>query len=112
MATFHGWHEKLDARTGSDIDSKPYPPRPVSQSCCFTLALASLFLLAAALWQHVAAAASASMLESTSQGYLKGGVGASAVAIVWIPFASVTIAFGCIAIMIVAIHAPDVLFDD
>jgi hypothetical protein len=31
LATFPGWHEERDERTGSDVDVKPFPSRPVSQ---------------------------------------------------------------------------------
>ena len=112
LATFPGWHKEHDPRTGSDIDIKPFPSRPVSQLCMFALGMASLFSLAAALWQHVAAASAAYMVSTTSQGYLSGHVGATAMALAWIAFALVTAAFCGIVLMVLSIALLDRLTDD
>ena len=45
LATFPGWHEERDARTGSDIDIKPFPSRPVSQVALALIFIASIFVL-------------------------------------------------------------------
>ena len=93
LATFPGWHEDIDERTGQAIDIKPFPSRPVMQVCLFLSALSSIFGLASALWQHVAAAAASSLASSITQNDLKGCVGSIAAALVWISSALLIIAF-------------------
>ena len=78
----------------------------------FVLGMASLFMLTSALWQHVAAASAASMVSSTTAGYLFAHVGSTAMALAWIPFALVFTAFCGITVMIISIHLLDRLTDD
>ena len=112
LATFPGWHEEYDARTGEDVDNKPFPSRPSSAFCCFALALASIFLLASALWQHVAAAAASSLTAAISQGFLQGSIGPTATALVWLSFALMTISFAGTLVIILSISVLDRLTDD
>nr|POE72060.1 hypothetical protein CFP56_11936 [Quercus suber] len=111
LATFPGWHVERDQFTGSDIEIKPFPSRPVTLVAFFTLALATLFVLASALWQHVASASAAALIESTSQGYLSGHVGPAAAALVWASLVLVLVACLGIFLMIQSIDLLDKLTD-
>lgn len=112
LATFPGWHEEKDARTGSDIDIKPFPSRPVTLVCLFALGMAALFLLTSAIWQHVAAASAATAISSATQGCLSGHVGPAATALVWIAFILVFVSFVAIAVMVYSIKLLDRLTND
>ncbi|SMQ48935.1 unnamed protein product [Zymoseptoria tritici ST99CH_3D7] len=112
LSTFPGWHEERDTRTGSDIVVKPFPSRPVSRACLFLLAFASLFLMTSALWQHVAAATAASIISTSTQGYLSGSVGPAAAVLVWLALAFTAVAGIGILVMILSIHLLDGLTDD
>jgi hypothetical protein len=42
LSTFPNWHEERDEHTGSDVDVKPFPSRPVSQivlACTIVVAI-------------------------------------------------------------------------
>jgi hypothetical protein len=112
FATFPRWRQERDARTGSDIDTKPFPSKSVSNAITFFLALASLLLLVSALWQHVATASIVSTVSSMSQRKLVGHVGAVAAVLVWLSLTFVIIAFIATAIMIFSIHLLDRLTDE
>jgi hypothetical protein len=113
IATFPGWHEDRDARTGSDIDIKPFPSRPVLQAVAWALVAASLLLLVSALWQHVAAASVVAIVSTTAQGKeVVGNVGATSIALVWLSFALVLVAFQSLIVMAMYIHLLDRLTDE
>lgn len=112
LATFPGWHEERDARTGSDIDIKPFPSRPVSQAVMALLFIASIFLLVSALWQHVAAVSAATNISTLSQRRLIVKVGAAAVALVWLSLAMVLVVAQGMLVMILSIHLLDRLTDE
>ena len=112
LATFPGWHEEHNHETGSDINIKPFPSRPVSQGVLFLLCAASLFLGTSALWQHVAAASAASMIDSGSQGFLSGHVGPAAAGLVWLTLALVGVAAIAILVMVMSIRLLDRLTDE
>lgn len=112
LATFPGWHEEHDPKTGSDIHVKPFPNRRVSNACLFFLCLASLFMSTSALWQHVAAASAASMITSATQGYLTGHVGPAAAAMIWLASGLVVVSTIMLVVMILSIHLLDRLSDD
>lgn len=112
LSTFPGWHEERDARTGSDIDIKPFPSRPMSQAITATLFMASIFLLVSALWQHVGAVSAASNISTMSQERLIVHVGATAVALVWLPLAMVICVLQGMLAMILSIHLLDRLTDE
>lgn len=112
LATFPGWHEEPDARTGSVVDIKPFPSRPVSQVVLAMLSSATLFLLAAALWQHVAAAAVGTMTSSSFEGKLISHVGSAAVALVWLSLAVIVVVALGMLVMILSIHLLDRLTDE
>lgn len=112
LATFPGWREETDARTGEAIDIKPFPSRRVSQAVLFALWIASLLVLVSCLWQHVAAASVVSTVSSMSQRKLVGHVGAAAVALAWISLAVIAVAFLGTLFMILSIYMLDRLTDE
>ena len=113
LATFPGWHEERDARTGSDIDIKPFPSRPVSQAVAMALGAASLLLMISALWQHVAAASVVAIIATTGQGQgVVGDIGAASISLVWLSFALAALVFQGLVVMILSIHLLDRLTDE
>ena len=113
MATFPGWHEERDARTGSDIEIKPFPSRPMSEAIGWALVAASLLLMVSALWQHVAAASVVAIVSTTAQGKgVVGDIGAASIALVWLSFALAMVAFQGMIVMILSIHLLDRLTDE
>ena len=112
MATFPSWREDIDPSTGSDVDVKPFPSRPVSQVCLAFSAAAALLSLLASLWQHTAAVSISSLVETTSYGYVKAGIGTSAMVLGWIGFfLFATVAIGLLVLML-SIRRLDRLFLD
>jgi small-conductance mechanosensitive channel len=112
MATFPGWHSERDARTGSEIDIKPFPSRPVSEAVAWALVAASLLLMVSALWQHVAAASVVAIVSTTAQGKdVVGDIGAASITLVWLSFALVMIAVQGTIVMILSIRLLDWLTD-
>ena len=112
LATFPGWHEEHDARTGSDIDIKPFPSRPVSQVALALIFIASVFVLVSVLWQHTASVAAAQIAADFGNGSVKSGVGTSAMVLGWFGFALFIIVTVGLLIMILSIRLLDKLTDD
>ncbi|KAK4498801.1 hypothetical protein PRZ48_009311 [Zasmidium cellare] len=112
LATFPGWHEEHDARTGSDIDIKPFPSRPVTNACIMASGLATIFFLISALWQHIAAAATISVAKSVTHDQLNGRVGAAATVLVWLTFGLSVLPFLGLFIMSLSIRLLDKLIED
>lgn len=109
LASFPGWTEEGDERTGSDIDVKPFPSRAVSQAIAFVLLMASLLVLVSCLWQHVAAASVVTTVSSMSQQRVVGHVGAVAAVLVWLSLTLVVFTFLGILVMIISIYMLDLL---
>ena len=112
LATFPGWHEEHDARTGSDIDIKPFPSRPVSQVALALIFVSSIFVLVSVLWQHTAAVAAAQIAQDFGNGSVKSGVGVSAIVLGWFGFALLIIVTIGLLVMILSIRLLDKLTDD
>jgi hypothetical protein len=113
LASFPGWHEERDARTGSDIDIKPFPSRAVSKVVAFALGAASLLLMVSALWQHVAAATVVALVSSAVQGRdVVGHIGVASIALVWVPFALTVFAFQGMVVMVLSINLLDRLTEE
>ena len=112
LASFPGWTEERDERTGSDIDIKPFPSRAVSQAIAFVLLMASLLVLVSCLWQHVAAASVVTTVSSMSQQRIAGHVGAVAAVLVWLSLTLVVFTFLGILVMIISIYTLDLLTDE
>jgi hypothetical protein len=112
LSTFPGWHEERDERTGSDVDVKPFPSRPVSQvalSCAFVAGILSLI---STLWQHVGSVGAAAMAESAHYGTVKSSIGTSAMAMGWVAFSLIILVAVGLLIMILSIIVLDHLTDD
>lgn len=86
LATFPGWHEETDQETGSMVALKPFPSRQVSGVCAVCMILSTLFSLTAAIWQHVAATSSASVIEYAFDKGWDTEVGSIAAGLVWASF--------------------------
>ncbi|WPG97796.1 Hypothetical protein R9X50_00057700 [Acrodontium crateriforme] len=112
LATFPGWHEEHDARTGSDIDIKPFPSRPVSQVALALIFIASIFILVSVLWQHTASVAAAQVAQDFGNGSVKSGVGTSAMVLGWFGFSLLIIVTIGLLVMILSIHLLDKLTDE
>ncbi|KAI5361123.1 Putative Cell fusion protein Dni1/Fig1 [Septoria linicola] len=112
LATFPGWHEEHDARTGSDIDIKPFPSRPVSQVALALIFIASIFVLVSVLWQHTASVAAAQVAQDFGNGSVRSGVGTSAMVLGWFGFALLIIVTVGLLVMILSIHLLDKLTDE
>lgn len=112
LATFPGWHEEHDARTGSDIDIKPFPSRPVSQVALALIFISSIFVLVSVLWQHTASVAAAQVAKDFGNGSVKSGVGTSAMVLGWFGFALLIIVTIGLLVMILSIHLLDKLTDE
>ncbi|KAI4800498.1 hypothetical protein E4T44_10091 [Aureobasidium sp. EXF-8845] len=83
MATFPGWHEETNLETGSAVDVKPFPSPKVLRFCVACMFLSTLFSLTAAIWQHVAATSSASVLDYAFDKGWDTEVGSVAAGLVW-----------------------------
>ncbi|KAK4549070.1 hypothetical protein LTR36_007526 [Oleoguttula mirabilis] len=112
LATFPGWHEEHDARTGSDIDIKPFPSRPVSQVALALIFVASIFVLVSVLWQHTASVAGAQIAQDFGNGSVRSGVGTSAMVLGWFGFALLIVVTIGLLVMILSIHLLDKLTDE
>ncbi|KAF3037529.1 hypothetical protein E8E12_007971 [Didymella heteroderae] len=112
LATFPGWREERDERTGSNIDFKPFPSRPVSQAalaCCF---VAAILLLVSSIWQHVGAVGAAAMADAAFFGNVKTAIGSAAMLLSWIGFAVAAVTTISLFVMIISIIVLDRLTDD
>lgn len=112
LATFPGWHQERDVRTGSDIDIKPFPSRPVLQFALSNAFVAAVLLLTASLWQHVGAVGAAAMVETTTFGNVKAQIGAGAMAMGWIGFTFEMLVTIGLVIMILSLIILDRLTDE
>ena len=111
LATFPGWHEEHDARTGSDIDIKPFPSRPVSQVALALIFIASIFVLVSVLWQHTASVAASQITKDFGNGSVKSGVGTTAMILGWFGFGLLVVVTIGLLVMILSIHLLDQLAD-
>lgn len=112
LASFPGWHEERDHATGSEVDVKPFPSRPVSQSALALVFIASIFVLVSVLWQHTASVAAAQVAQDMGNGSIKSGVGTSAMVLGWFSFALLLIVTIGLLVMILSIHLLDRLTDE
>ncbi|KAI9666355.1 MAG: hypothetical protein M1821_004291 [Bathelium mastoideum] len=112
LATFPGWHEETDARTGSDVDIKPFPSRPVSQIALALIFVSSVFVLVSVLWQHTASVAAAQVAQDLGNGSVKSGVGTSAMVLGWFGFGLLVVVTIGLLVMILSIRMLDKLADE
>lgn len=83
LSTFPGWHESDGDGEGDEACIKPFPSRPVSYVALFCITISSLFSLISALWQHLSAAATVSIVKAFGYGYVRGHVGTAAMVLGW-----------------------------
>ncbi|KAJ9647211.1 hypothetical protein H2201_003361 [Coniosporium apollinis] len=107
LATFPGWHEEQDANTGSEVDVKPFPSRPVSQVALALIFIASIFVLVSVLWQHTASVAASTVAQDLGNGSVRSGVGTSAMVLGWFGFVLLIIVTIGLLVMILSIRALD-----
>jgi hypothetical protein len=112
LATFPTWQEERDRETGSEIQVKPFPSRPITQlaiSCSF---VAAMLCLVSALWQHIGSVGAAAMAETANYGNVKSEIGAGAMALGWFGFVILIIVAIALFVMILSIVVLDRLTDD
>jgi len=103
LATFPGWHVEVNS-SGSDVDVKPFPSKPISQLVCVLLIGSSFVLFVATLWQHSAAVIVAAMMPRFTSPALTTHVSPIAVALEWLAWALVSVAAIQISVIIVTIY--------
>lgn len=109
--TFPGWHEERDEATGSDVDVKPFPSRPVLVACLACTVIGALFTFTSALWQHTASATAATILETSAVSIIKANVGSVGTALAWLIFGIWLIVFLATFVMWLSIRILDRLTD-
>lgn len=112
LATFPGWHEEADPRTGSDVDIKPFPSRPVSQAALALVFISAVFVLVSVLWQHTASVAAAQIAQDLGNGSVNSGVGTTAMVLGWFGFGLLVVVTIGLLVMILSIRLLDQLTDD
>lgn len=112
LATFPGWHEEADPRTGSDVDVKPFPSRPVSQAALACTIIAAGIHLTAMIWQHVGAVSSTSVVKAFLGAAVDVKVGTTCMVLGWLACVLCGTAFIGLLFMILSIHALDQLTDE
>jgi Ca2+ regulator and membrane fusion protein Fig1 len=112
LATFPGWHYEHDELTGSDVDVKPFPSRPVCQIALALVFVASVFVLVSVLWQHTASVAAATIAEDFGNGSVKSGVGTSAMVLGWFGFVLLIIVTIGLLVMLLSMSVLDKLTGD
>ncbi|KAJ5375575.1 hypothetical protein N7517_007581 [Penicillium concentricum] len=83
LSSFPGWTEEIDD-SGSVREVKPFPSRPVSQTCLLGFLSSAAFCLISVLWQHINSSAAATMAETLTYGAVSAHVGGAAMALGWL----------------------------
>lgn len=112
LATFPGWHYEHDDLTGSDIDVKPFPSRPVCQVALALIFVSSVFVLVSVLWQHTASVAASTIAQDFGNGSVKSGVGTAAMILGWFGFALLIIVTIGLLVMLLSMSVLDKLTGD
>lgn len=103
LATFPGWHEEVDS-VGSDREVKSFPSRSISILALACVTVASVFSVISALWQHLSAAATVSMVKAFGHGYARGHVGTTAMVFGWGGMALLSLTMMGLLLMIISIR--------
>ncbi|OQD77216.1 hypothetical protein PENDEC_c003G05874 [Penicillium decumbens] len=111
LATFPGWHEERDD-SGSDVEVKPFPSRPVSQAALALIFVSSVFVLVSVLWQHTASVAASTIAQDMGNGSVKSGVGTSAMVLGWFGFVLLVVVTIGLLVMILSISLIRKLTDE
>lgn len=83
LALWPRWHAEADAETGELVDVKPFPSKASVNITTVCLVLGSMLSVVAALWQHTAAIAVASVVESIGHGTVMTSIGSTAMTLSW-----------------------------
>lgn len=110
LGTFPGWHE--ETRDDEVVEVKPFPSRAVSILILGLYVLATLFLLTAILWQHVAVVAHSATIEAAFNRAVKGGVGTAAMAFGWVAIGVNCIVSIGLGVMVISLAMLRDLLDD
>ena len=86
LATFPGWHTEIDDLSGEAIDVKPFPSKATVNVVLTCLVIASMLTLVASVWQHTAAIAVASVIESIGHESITTSIGSTAMGLSWTAF--------------------------
>ncbi|KAJ5469672.1 hypothetical protein N7539_009290 [Penicillium diatomitis] len=111
LATFPGWHEEPD-ESGSAVEVKPFPSRPVSQAALALIFVSSVFVLVSVLWQHTASVAASTIAQDFGNSVVKSGVGTSAMVLGWFGFVLLVIVTIGLLMMILSISMLRKLTDE
>lgn len=112
LATFPGWHYETDEITGSEVDVKPFPPRPVCQVALAVIFVASVFVLVSVLWQHTASVGASVVAQDFGNGSVKSGVGTTAMILGWFGFSLLVIVTIGLLVMLLSMSVLDKLASD
>ncbi|GKZ23101.1 hypothetical protein AbraIFM66951_000007 [Aspergillus brasiliensis] len=110
LATFPGWHDELDP-SGSEIETRPIPSRPVSQAALALTFVSSVFVLVSVLWQHTASVAASTIVQDLGNGSVKSGVGTSAMVLGWFGFGLLVVVTIGLLVMILSVKLIQQLTD-
>ncbi|CAF9937490.1 MAG: hypothetical protein ALECFALPRED_007275 [Alectoria fallacina] len=111
LATFPGWHEEQND-SGSDVEIKPFPSRPVIVIAMAASTLASMLALVSMMWQHTASVAAATTAQNLGYGTVRSDVGATALALGWVGFALMALTAIALIVMYMSIRSMDQLTDE
>lgn len=103
LATFPGWHEGRDERTGSDVEVKSFPWHNILRLSLAFAFSASVLLLMASLWQHVGCVGAAEMADIAYYSSVQTEVGAAAMGMTWAGFGLSTMVSIGLTTMIISI---------
>ncbi|KAF2437383.1 hypothetical protein P171DRAFT_467685 [Karstenula rhodostoma CBS 690.94] len=112
LATFPGWHQEIDRETGSEVDIKPFPSRPISYVALACSFVATVLLLISSLWQHIGSVGAAAMAEIAYQGNVHTDIGTQAVSMTWASFMATLIVTLGLHAMIWSLAILDRLTDE
>jgi hypothetical protein len=98
--------------TGSEVDVKPFPSRPVCQVALALIFIASVFVLVSVLWQHTASVAASVVASDFGNGSVKSGVGTAAMILGWFGFALLVIVTIGLLVMLLSMSVLDKLTGD
>ncbi|KAJ5919263.1 hypothetical protein N7466_010206 [Penicillium verhagenii] len=111
LATFPGWHTETND-TGSDIEVKPFPSRPVSQAALGLISISFGFAFISVLWQHINSSSTASMVETLTYGTVSGHIGTAAMVLGWLAVVLIGFVSLGLLIMILSISLLDRLSEE
>ena len=111
LATIPGWHVEMDAR-GSLRDVKPFPSRPLIGTILAIEFVACCLMIAAALWQHVAAVAFSTATSFLSAQSVSTEIGAVGIALAWVESILLMASWVGVDVMMSRIDMLDQLTDE